>query len=204
MRSSTVDQEEETAKVDLSEVLLRAASGRAPAEADEIGDHSHRSGTRPIAQEIAAASDDWTFDPHNAVTRVQEAISLDSFNPPTVEVTVAVSGIIAVGDPSPAPADGAQPPPGANMAAPSRPLSRLDGERTTDPGMQAPMPLQGVHAPRTKARPRNRGRRVTAALLVVAVMAGALALLVAAARGGHVRTPATLTRVVELAARLVR
>jgi hypothetical protein len=203
MRPSSADQEEKTTKVDLSEVLLRAASGRGADEGNGESDHSHRSGTRPIAQEIAAA-EDWTFDPHSAVTRVQQAIDLDSLAPPTVQVTVAVSGIIAVGDTSPAGADAAQMPAGADMAAASLPLARLNGERTTDPGMHAPVPLQGVYAPRTKARPRNRGRRVAAALLVVAVMSGALALLIAAVRGGHVRAPATVVRVVELATRLFR
>ena len=188
MRRSTADQDGDTAKVDLSEILLRAAGKGATTEVAGERDHSHRSGTRPIAQEVAAASDDWTFDPHNAVTRVQEAISLDSLTPPTVEVTVAVSGFIAVGEPSP---------------AVSAPLSHVEAAPAQEAGADAPIPLQGVHVPRTKARSRSGARRVVATLLVTLIMGGAFALLVVAARRGHIHTPAMMERLVEKAARLV-
>ena len=50
-------------------------------------------------QQVPDESDTWSFNPHNAVTKVQRAIELDRVLPPTVEVTVVVSDIVALGPP---------------------------------------------------------------------------------------------------------
>jgi len=161
-----------------------------PVEAEHPVAQSHQSGTRPVVQQVPDEVDTWSFDPHNAVTKVQRAIELDAFLPPTVEVTVVVSEIVALG------------PPKAHSEATTAPAQLSDFSPVTGASSTSRLP----HADEQPApsASRYRARRAIAALLVVATMAGACALLLTAAWRAHVRLPPPLGHLVERAIRVTR
>jgi hypothetical protein len=169
----------------------RAAKARALVDAEQQVAQTHRSGTRPAVQQVPDESDTWSFDPHNAVTKVQRAIELDAFLPPTLEVTVVVSSIVALGPPE----THAEAP----MAARSLPL---DSSPVTEAGNTS-SPSHVDHRP-APLPSRHRARRAIAALLVVATMTGACALLLTAAWRAHVRLPPPLAHLVERAVEVTR
>ena len=195
-----------------------APSYGALGEEGQPADASHRSGIRMSTPQDAPATDDFVLDPYNAVTRVQQAVDLEALLP-GAEGTVPVSGTIAVGDAARAPA-----PPQAKQFFPSlvqlpseeptllTPLHLLNGasvsEADASPSAHSPLEVPAPSAPVPSApapsRSRNRGRKGTVALVVVALLLGASALFVLLARQGVIRAPAPAERAVERAVQLVR
>jgi hypothetical protein len=127
-----------------------------PVEAERLVGQAHSSGIRPIVE--PSPSEAFSFDPHNAVTTVQEAINLDAFLAPTVEVTVAVSQTISLGP--------SQDAPGASSVH-------------TSPTLAPAAPPIGAHDADATPPPSARSRKASARI-VLAVMVAAIALLVVA------------------------
>ncbi len=153
--------------------LKRPEEARALAEAERLLAQTNRSGVRAIAPE---SSDVPGVDMSNAVTKVQRAIELDAFLPPTVEVSVVVNETIAL--------VGSAADVTTEVNAPSPRTSRVDA---TPSGAAEPPPDTWSDP---LARPR-RARRILAALLFAVVMMGALTLLVVAlSRRGDLPAPA--------------
>jgi hypothetical protein len=161
----------------------RDARTRQLVDAERLVAETHRSGVRAKSAETDASPG---FDISNAVTKVQRAVELDAFLPPTVEVTVVVSETIPL---APRP------------TTPSIEVAADVGESPAPGAFAAQSPRQSVSSVPGHA---GRVRRFVSALLVVAVMAGACALLVAAARRGRLPSHPALAPLVERVARLLR
>jgi hypothetical protein len=171
---------------------------------------TNRSGVRPVAPEISALDtvametsnavtkvhrvvqldvlDTAAMDMSNAVTKVHRAVQLDAFAPPTVEVAIVASPMITVVQPASEPANV------ASVEPVFQPLAPPQAEEETRSAGLGTSPQSAGDVDDEPARPRSRGRRILAGLLVVIVMAGATALLVSAVRQGRLQLPASLLR----------
>jgi hypothetical protein len=145
-----------------------------PLEPERLIAHAHSSGVRAIVE--PSPSEAFSFDPHNAVTTVQEAINLDAFLPPTVEVTVAVSGMISL--------------------VPQQDVP--DAAVHTSPTLPPAATPTGTSDVLAAPSPSRRGRKAFARVVLV-VMGAAIALLVAA----MIRAPGAGTEAVMRLARSV-
>ncbi|HEX4339144.1 MAG TPA: hypothetical protein VH062_24720 [Polyangiaceae bacterium] len=156
-------------------VRRHAVETSALVESEKLLAQTNRSGVRTIAPEVRAITEG--FDPSNAVTKVHRAVQLDEFLPPTVEVTVVVNEIIAVGRP-------------ASLA--SRPIAVLP--TPLDVVATAPAVTTVAVEDPPQRRASSSARRAIAALVAASVMAGACALLVVAVRRGRVSVPEPVAR----------
>ncbi|HVW29711.1 MAG TPA: hypothetical protein VHC69_30315 [Polyangiaceae bacterium] len=205
--------------------VQRRATAEALAERERALAQPNRSGVRAIAVEGPRVPDESGIDLSNAVTKVQPAIDLDAILLAQSEDAVVVRGTVSL--------DGPAAPPAADeitekITVPAGPLAasvetaRFDARHMSqlladakaaheaaESGQRAES-VQGDESAQQDDRvttpPRRRSplRKMTAALLVLAVMGGAFALLIVAASRAEGRLPSPVVHWAERVLALVR